>query len=227
MFKRGNGELVWSLARGLPDLKSPVIFDLDFYQCVQDDIKTRVTKKLANNYPTGDVYQATLKPQGRMEDWLDGLFEDPNTSMGLVKRWQVVNMCEETGTLVFCCNGILCLLKNYKLFFQDTSKDPEWFAAYRFQPLTHEVPTIGDSVLEQERRWMRNVRKAETSLSVQSGRALWVSALPFLLDWRSAKSVGDIKVNMLWQDYECHDLVRKLDSYNIGASTPDSVPKHA
>jgi hypothetical protein len=57
-------------------------------------------------------------------------------------------------------------------------------------------------------------------LSVQKGRALWVSAFPVLLDWRNVKSAEEVKFNFLWQ-FDDTDL-----QSTIHASPSASESKH-
>ena len=69
--------------------------------------------------------------------------------------------------------------------------------------LISEQPAAIESLLANERDWVfRNDDYVETSLLVQNGRALWVSTFPILVDWSSAESVKDVKIDLLLQDSE-------------------------
>jgi hypothetical protein len=161
-----------------------------------------------------------------MRNGLESMFRTSASPVRFFSGWQALPVCEETDTLVFCCNGVICLLKNYKRFLQEPSKDPEWFAAYRLYmsgrrdgPFTH--------LLEDEHGWLSRSGLVETSLSVRSGRALWVSTFPVLVDWRNAKSVEDVKVNLLCQDYDSWLQHPKFHPPNeVDPSTIDSASKY-
>ena len=63
--------------------------------------------------------------------------------------------------------------------------------------LISEQPAAIESLLANERDWVfRNDDYVETSLLVQNGRALWVSTFPILVDWSSAESVKDVKIDL-------------------------------
>jgi hypothetical protein len=230
VVQRRTGRLVWTLGYGQPNLKSPLFFDLSFDQDMDRDVESRSKSVHGRDSKAGAVYRPTLRPQGQLEDWLLFCFQDqhyfdlPNMAPGQFPGWQAVHACEETDTLVFCCKGIICLLKGYKCFLQDPSKDPEWFAAYRTpdeEPLRSEQPGGIHHLLECESDWVLSAGEfetceAETSLSAQNGPALWVSALPLLLDWKSAKCAEDVKVQLVWQDHEAQSAktidLSKLES---------------
>lgn len=214
------------MARGRANLKSPIVFDIHFVWDVQHEIENRINSRTGPDSETGEIYEAELTRQEPMANWLDRL----DTSISCVSGWQALYMCEQTNTLVFCCNGVICLLRDYKRFFEDPSEDPEWFAAY-YLYFSGGLPEVFATLLERESVWLRETRHVETSLSVRNGRALWVSAFPLLIDWSNAKSVEDVKINLLCQDYdswlhnpEFYDSPGKIDpSTFASASTSASA----
>ena len=210
--------------------KIPIMFDLRFDQDIDAEFESRTKSKISPDHKAGGVYRSTLvQAEEGTKNWVDRLFHDAETSGGLVREWQAVHMCEETHTLVFCCNGVICLLKGYKRFFQNTDNDPDWFAAYRLhtsEPLVYKYPSIVAQLLSTEGDWVRETNDAETSLSVQDGRALWVSTFPFVLDWRSATSAEDVSVNLLLQDYESIECTKRDAQNKVEPSTLESASEY-
>jgi hypothetical protein len=118
VFQRETGQIAWSLARSRANLKRPTHFDFHFGQ--DDAVKFRLNSNVNDASEGGRVYRARVEPQGDIPDWLEHLFFHPHDPLqrgdafSLVKGWQAIQLCEETNMLVFCCNGVLCLLKDYK-----------------------------------------------------------------------------------------------------------------
>jgi hypothetical protein len=173
VFHRDTGRPVWSLAKGRPNLKVPIFLSLTFNQNIDTDVQTRYTADVHHNKKMGGVYRPTKISRKQVADWLGHLFDPPNTGAAagsrpapsLVAAWQQVNICEDTKMLVFCCNGVICLLKNYKRFLEDPSR----FAVYRIhtaEPLVSQHACAVARILTQESIWLSKSGSVSTSLSV-------------------------------------------------------------
>jgi hypothetical protein len=124
------------------------IFDLHFPSGSEVDSNVRAEESDMHDLRTGVVLKGRLKAKGDLENWVDHLFRatdegvGEDTAAGTIKAWQAVHVCEDTNTLIWCCNRIVCLLKDYKRFFQDPSQEPECFAAYRITYSRQNAPGV-------------------------------------------------------------------------------------
>jgi len=229
VFSRSDGRCVWSLVGDRRSRRWPTVYDLHFAPRSNNDRPGQVAKDFPDDLRIGDVYEGRLKGRGKLKNWIRDLFQHENhddPSAGTVDAWQAVHICEKTNTLVWCCNRVICLLKDYKRFFQDTTQDPDWFVAYNLifsKPNSCAVRRV----LVDERHWLLNGYDVETALSVLDGRALWVSAFPVLLDWRSADSVEQVRINLLLHHEALPSGVTKFEPHQrFNASACTSESKH-
>ncbi|KDN53110.1 hypothetical protein K437DRAFT_266043 [Tilletiaria anomala UBC 951] len=203
IFNRTSEAYLWSMLKYFEKGgKIPSGFQMEFKVPPGASTPGRWFERLAKTSIGGDALGASLRPSGvnvRTRDtpperlrhrWLE--FFNMGQRLHDIRGWEAIHMCEETNTLLIVSEMVLFVLRDYKKTCIDPNYKPEMLVFFLRDPWRSlHTPRIQRQFQEDD--------FLPTALSVCSGRALWYSQKPYLVDFKHARELKDIKVYLLDQ----------------------------